>query len=191
MMNTKTLTEEQGSVLLEIARAAIGKRLGEEVAPPQQNDPALDEPGGTFVTLKLNNQLRGCIGNIEPVRSLREAVRENALHAAFQDYRFSPLSRQEFAEVEVSLSILTPASRLFYIDSQDLLSKLRPGVDGVILRHGVRSATFLPQVWEQLPQAEQFLSHLCLKAGLSKDFWREGEVEIHTYRVQSFTENER
>ncbi len=186
----RKLTEKQGSILLKIARAAIGKKLGEALSPPQENDPVLDEAGGTFVTLKIDNRLRGCIGNIEPVRSLRDGVRDNALNAAFEDYRFSPLSREEFDEVEISLSVLTPASRLSYTDSKDLLKKLRPGVDGVILRHGVRSATFLPQVWEQLPETEQFLSHLCQKAGLSKECWKGGEVEVYIYQVQSFTENE-
>ncbi len=187
----KTLTEKQGSILLKTARAAIGKNLGEDLSPPQENDPALDEAGGTFVTLKINNQLRGCIGNIEPVVSLRDGVRENALNAAFQDYRFSPLSREEFDEIEISLSVLTPACRLSYNDSEYLLKNLCPGVDGVILRRGVRSATFLPQVWEQLPDPEQFLSHLCQKAALSKDCWKDGEVEIYTYQVQSFSENQK
>jgi AmmeMemoRadiSam system protein A len=187
----KTLTEKQGSVLLRIARAAIAKRLGLEWELPQTNEAVFTEASGTFVTLKLNDKLRGCIGNIEPVRSLLDGILGNAVNAAFQDYRFSPLSLEEFEEVIVSVSVLGPACKLTYADADDLLAKLRPGVDGVILRHGVRSATFLPQVWEQLTDAEQFLSHLCLKAGLTKEFWRSGEAEISVYQVQSFTEDQR
>lgn len=184
------LTPEHGATLVKIARAVISSRLGESLPEPKADDPALTEKWGTFVTLKLDNQLRGCIGNIEPVSPVVEGVRENSIHAAFNDYRFSPLTPEELPKVVISVSVLTPAKPLGYSDAADLLTRLRPGKDGVVLRHGGKSATFLPQVWQQLATAEQFLRHLCLKAGLAGDFWRQGDVEILTYQVQNFSESE-
>ncbi|HKJ65638.1 MAG TPA: AmmeMemoRadiSam system protein A [Desulfopila sp.] len=187
----ESLTQKQGAELVRLARVAIAARLGMPEEEPMVVDEALQARGGTFVTLKLDNQLRGCIGNIEPVGPIVDSIRDNAVNAAFHDYRFSALTPAEYEKVNISVSVLTPAVALDYQDGDDLAAKLRPGIDGVILRYGRNSATFLPQVWEQLPDARQFLGHLCLKAGLASDFWEGGEADILLYQVQNFPENSR
>lgn len=183
------LTNDQGSKLLKLARAAIDNKLGGDTHVPHIVDPALLANRGTFVTLKLNNQLRGCIGNIDPVKPIRDGISDNAVNAAFGDHRFTPLTDEEFNKVDISISILSKAKKLSYSDGSDLITKLRPHKDGVILRQGGAGATFLPQVWEQLPDVEMFLSHLCSKAGLSANCWKDGDVEILVYQVQSFKED--
>jgi AmmeMemoRadiSam system protein A len=185
------ITKEQGGLLLRLARETIAAKLGRK--PEGQGgiaDPALQAECGTFVTLKIGGQLRGCIGNLEPVGSIVEGIRRNALNAAFHDYRFPELTVQELARVHIDISILTRPQPLAYLDGADLVAKLRPGIDGVILRLGRCSATFLPQVWEQLPQAEEFLGHLCRKAGLSDTAWRDSHPEVETYQVQCFEEGQ-
>jgi len=185
------LNKQQGIALVKLARATIAKQLG--LRPPaaaESDDPVFDERRATFVTLKKNKQLRGCIGNLVPVSSLKKGVCDNALNAAFHDYRFSPLQADEFADIDIDVSVLTLPESLPYTDSEDLKRKLRPHIDGVIIRDGARSATFLPQVWEQLPDVEQFLMHLCHKAGLQPEAWRQGRLEVEVYQTQSFGENE-
>lgn len=182
------LTDKQGHDLLMLAREAISARLGRKIERKLEEDEALHEQRGTFVTLKKAGDLRGCIGNIEPIRSILNGVCENAISAAFHDHRFSPLTVEELGEIHISISILTEARDLQYTDAKDLCRKIRPGIDGVILRFGRASSTFLPQVWEQLPDVEQFLSQLCIKAGVSKECWRREKVEIQVYQVQSFAE---
>ncbi len=184
----KPLTREQGAVLLRIVRTAIARELGQDVDLPSADDSAFAEAGGTFVTLKLNNQLRGCIGNIEPIKSIRQSVLDNALSAAFHDHRFGPLRRHEFDEVEISLSVLGAAKPLLESDPRNRSKALNPGTDGVILRCKGQTATFLPQVWEQLPDSRHFLSNLCVKAGLEPNCWEKKDTEILVYQVQSFTE---
>ncbi len=184
----EVLTDEQGQVLLELARKTLQYKMDEGTAPASPDDPALSVQAATFVTLKIAGQLRGCIGNLEPVGPLWQGIRDNAINAAFNDYRFSPLSPEELSAVHLDISILSQAQPLAYQDPEELPLKLRPGVDGVILRDGRRSATFLPQVWQQLATAEQFLEHLCLKAGLRGDVWRQKKLEIFTYQVQCFEE---
>ncbi|MEK6201130.1 MAG: AmmeMemoRadiSam system protein A [Desulfobulbaceae bacterium] len=183
------LTEEQGGQLLRLARETLAEKLGKKTERSSDGiEPALQAECGTFVTLKIGGQLRGCIGNLEPVGSIYEAVRRNALNAAFQDYRFPQLSAEELARVHIDISILTRPQTLLYCDGADLASRLRPGIDGVILRLGRCRATFLPQVWEQLPLAEEFLSHLCRKAGLSETAWQDSHPEVEIYQVQCFAE---
>jgi uncharacterized protein len=184
------LTVEQGRFLLRVARLTIGKKLGGKEKIPAPADAALQQESGTFVTLKLAGQLRGCIGNLEPAGSIYDGIKKNAINAAFDDYRFSPLTLEELKRVHIDISILTPTSPLFYHDGHDLIRQLRPGIDGVILRHGSAGATFLPQVWEQLPQPEQFLGHLCRKAGLPEKTWHDSHPEILIYQVQCFAEEE-
>jgi AmmeMemoRadiSam system protein A len=184
------LTVEQGALLLQVARMVIGKKLGRKENIPSPEDTALQRRSGTFVTLKLEGQLRGCIGNLEPAGSIADGIQHNAINAAFHDYRFSPLTEEELDRVHIDISILTAATPLAYGDGADLLRKLRPGVDGVILSHGSARATFLPQVWEQLPQPEQFLGHLCRKAGLPEKTWRDSHPEILVYQVQCFAEEQ-
>ena len=125
---------------------------------------------------------------MEGYTPLRKEVRRNALKAAFEDSRFKPLDLEELERVHIEVSVLTPPQPLEYFDTADLLRQLRPGVDGVILRQGISGATFLPQVWEQLPRPEDLLGQLCLKAGLSEKTWQNESLEIETYQVQSFEE---
>jgi hypothetical protein len=187
----QSLNEEQGQKLLKLARQTIAERLGKrsiKVDPDSMTDSVFKEKRGTFVTLTINKQLRGCIGNLDSTDSIVEGIERNAVNAAFRDPRFPPLKAKELDRVDIEVSILTDPQPLEYRDSKDLLSKLRVNVDGVILRKGAYSATFLPQVWEQLPQPEKFLSHLCTKAGLPSDTWEKGHLEILTYQVQYFEE---
>ncbi|MDK9706871.1 MAG: AmmeMemoRadiSam system protein A [Desulforhopalus sp.] len=182
------LTEEQGRSLLALARKTLEHQLTGGEAPPQPTDPALLASAATFVTLKLSGRLRGCIGNLQPVGTLWQGIRDNAINAACHDHRFSPLTAAELAKVHIDISVLSAPEPLEYSDSSDLIRKLSPGIDGVIIRDGRRSATFLPQVWQQLPIPEQFLGHLCQKAGLSERAWRDTKLEVQIYHVQCFAE---
>jgi AmmeMemoRadiSam system protein A len=182
------LTSEQGKTLVALARATLKHRLCGGEKPQIPEDPALMAQAATFVTLNMAGHLRGCIGNLQPVGATWQGICDNALNAALHDPRFSPLRPEEVERIDLHISILSPPQPLVYASAEELLTKLRPGVDGVILREGRRSATFLPQVWEQLPDAEQFLNHLCRKAGLPEGFWRKGTIEVLVYEVQGFHE---
>jgi len=184
----KVLSEEQGKALLQIARQTIAGNLGVTSENDEIQEPLPNTKYGTFVTLKKNGHLRGCIGNLQASESVKEGVKRNALSAAFHDSRFSPLAADEFSEIEIDISVLNQAQVLEYNDAQDLVSKLQPGIDGVILTLGTARATFLPQVWDQLPTVEQFLGHLCRKAGLVESAWQNSSPRIETYQVQCFTE---
>lgn len=191
-MTETYFTDEEGTFLLHLARRTIEEALGEEStdSPPASPTQRLDEPGATFVTLHTRSgALRGCIGSLAARRPLVEDVRSNALAAAFEDPRFPPLKRSELSDIVVEISVLTPAKPLEYQDPQELLEKLRPGVDGVVIERGWHRATFLPQVWEQLPRPEEFLAHLCYKAGLSARAWQEGDLSVSIYEVQKFEED--
>ncbi len=183
------LNDKQGQILLELARKSLEEKMKNGPGIDSPTDPALSVNAATFVTLKINGALRGCIGNLEPVGPLWQGIRNNAINAAFHDHRFSPLTEEELSKVHLDISILSPPHPLEYEDAEDLLSKLRPGIDGVILRDGSRSATFLPQVWQQLTTTEQFLGYLCRKAGLAEEAWKERKLEIDTYQVQCFEED--
>lgn len=183
---------DRGALLTGLARAAIARALGatcgEAPAPPERAD-WLREPGAVFVTLTQDGELRGCIGSLEAHRPLAEDLEENARAAALRDPRFAPLTAAELPRTRVEVSILSPAEPMRFADEQDALRQLRPGVDGVILEYGWHRATFLPQVWEQLPEAWQFVAHLKRKAGLSADFWSD-EVKLFRYTVEKFKEGE-
>jgi len=188
------LTEKQGQALVQLAYNTISKHLGKQPDEELCNtleqslqNPVFSQVAGTFVCLKKNQQLRGCIGNLISENSIAEGVRSNAINAALNDYRFKELTRDELEEIDVEVSVLTPPQKITYSDWHDLVSKLRVGIDGVILRKGAMSATFLPQVWHQLPLVESFLSQLCLKAGLSSEAWKTEPLEIEIYQVQSFS----
>ncbi len=185
------LTEEQGRNLLQIARQTIAAALSNEEEKVFSGDAALDAQYGTFVTLKINGALRGCIGNLVPAGSVLDGVQRNAVNAAFHDSRFPSLTVEELEQVHIDISVLSQPRPLEYRDGADLIRKLRPGTDGVILKHGPAGATFLPQVWDQLPLPETFLAHLCQKAGLSPSAWQESHPEIEIYQVQCFAEEER
>jgi len=188
---SQSLKKHQGQTLVRLARQTIAERLGKKsikVDPDSMEDIIFQNHRGTFVTLTINKQLRGCIGNLDSTESILAGIKRNAINAAFHDPRFPSLKAHELDRVNIEVSILAEPHRLEYRDSKDLLAKLRVNVDGVILRRGSASATFLPQVWEQLPQPEQFLSHLCMKAGLSADDWKKSQLDILTYQVQYFEE---
>ena len=183
------LSVSQGKLLLRIARRTIAKKLGyktSEIIIP--DEPVFQSGRGTFVTLKIDNKLRGCIGNLSSDISVADGVSRNAVNAAFHDSRFPPLRKDELEKTEIEVSILTEPAPLEYKDANELISKLKPGIDGVIIRKGRAGSTFLPQVWEQLPEPVDFLEHLCLKAGLPRDAWQTSRLEVLTYQAQYFDE---
>jgi AmmeMemoRadiSam system protein B/AmmeMemoRadiSam system protein A len=176
-----------GAALISRARNAIASALGlAMVAEPAHAD--LAEPGVTFVTLRRHGELRGCVGGLVAERPLEEDVRRHALAAAFHDSRFEPLAATEFGTTEVEVSLLEPAQPMNASTEADAIATLRPGIDGVILEWRGHRATFLPQVWEQLPQARTFLAALKRKAGLAADFWSH-DVQLSRYRVRKFLEH--
>jgi len=194
--SSKQISNKHGQALVKLARQTILKNLGRKIDMPESDSLSeiltnddLQAQRGTFVTLKIDDRLRGCIGSLSTDEPVAEGVRRNAINAAFHDPRFSPLTVEEVDNVDIEISILTEPQLLEYTDGADLISKLRVDVDGVIVRKGPASATFLPQVWKQLPLPEMFLSQLCLKAGLSADTWRKAGLEVKTYQVQYFEEN--
>ena len=188
------IDEAEGRYLLGLARWVIGRRLGvdkaEPTLPPQSDPNLLEQPRGVFVTLKQQGKLRGCIGSLSAHQPLAAGVRQNALNAAFSDPRFTPLTAAELASLRIEISVLTPLRPLEYDQAADLPTLLRPGRDGVLIEEDDCSATFLPQVWEQLPDPVRFLEHLCLKAGLPADSWCRGGLKVKTYQVQPFAEEE-
>ena len=184
------LSDDERQQLLTLAKRSIheGLQSGRPLAVDlQQVPPRLASPGATFVTLRRDGQLRGCIGTLEASRPLAEDCAQNAFAAAFRDPRFSPVTAREYPELSIHLSVLEPASPMQVTSEADLLAQLRPGQDGLVLSHNGRRATFLPSVWEQLPVPADFLLHLKRKAGLPGDFWsptlqfsRYGVEEFHT-----------
>ena len=180
------LDTERGATLIRLACEAIAERFGAPL-PAAPDEPWLAEPGATFVTLTQNGQLRGCIGSLEARRLLDHDVRENALAAALRDPRFPPLRSDELASTRVEVSLLTAATPLHFVDQEDALRQLRPGVDGVILEYRRHRSTFLPQVWESLAEPRQFLAQLKSKAGLPADFW-DDDIRLSRYRVEKWKE---
>ncbi|MCP3866848.1 MAG: AmmeMemoRadiSam system protein A, partial [Gammaproteobacteria bacterium] len=144
---------------------------------------SLLRPGASFVTLSLQGQLRGCIGHLEATQPLVQDVVENASLAAFSDPRFSPLTPGEFKNIEISLSVLSAPEPLLFDSEADLLGKIRPGIDGLILKEGAFRGTFLPSVWESLPEPIEFLRRLKQKAGLGADYWSDS-LQVLRYTAQ-------
>jgi AmmeMemoRadiSam system protein A len=143
------------------------------------------------VTLTQEGNLRGCIGALQASQSLALDVQEHAVAAAMEDYRFRPVLPEEVARLEIEISRLSPGKELEYSNPNELLSKLRPGVDGVVLRHGIQRATFLPQVWEKVPDPADFLTQLCYKMGAPGDLWKKEHIQVSIYRVEEFKEEKR
>ena len=188
---TDQLTLEEKQTLLRLARQALELGVRGEKLPPLDRDslsPQLRAEGASFVTLTVRGDLRGCVGALEAYQPLVEDVREHAIAAALSDYRFPPVQVSELEGISIEVSRLTAPVRLEYASPEDLVSKLRPGVDGLILRDGNRRATFLPQVWEKLPGADDFLGNLCLKMGVPPDLWRRKHLDVETYQVEEFHE---
>jgi AmmeMemoRadiSam system protein A len=177
-----------GAALIATARGAIDAAFGRPEARVRPHA-ALDRPGATFVTLKQDGELRGCIGSLEAHRLLAIDVRRNALAAAFSDPRFPPLVARELDVTTVEVSLLSPASRVEVADEEDLLARLEPGVDGIVLELGRRRATFLPQVWETLPAPRDFIGALKRKAGMPANFWSP-EMRVSRYTVSKWQQAE-
>jgi AmmeMemoRadiSam system protein A len=181
------MNSRDGRALLDVARDAIreGLHSGRPWLPdPLEYADALRELRATFVTLRRDGDLRGCIGGLEAVRPLVIDVAHHAFAAAFNDPRFPPLEVPEFDALEVRVSILSPPEPVVFASEADLAAKLRPGVDGLILEDGLQRGTFLPAVWENLPQPSDFLRELKRKAGLAPDHWSDA-IRVRRYTVES------
>lgn len=183
------MEEEIKQMLIKLAQGAIYSKLYEEEIIDKkalvQKVPNLTKRAATFVTLNLNGELRGCIGSLIAHKSLIDDLTSNAYNAAFHDPRFSPLTKEEFENIDIEVSILSEALEVRYKNFQDLESKVNKGIDGVIIRQDQKQATFLPQVWEQLPNFEDFLSHLFHKAGITD---LDTPIEVFVYQVEKITE---
>ncbi len=186
------LSNDERRYLLDLARRTISQAVTGQPAEKTQ-DPViphnLQQNGASFVTLTIAGELRGCIGTLEAFQPLYRDVADHARQAALEDYRFSPVTEAELPLIEIEISHLTSPLPLQYNNSADLPGLLRPNVDGVILKDRSRRATFLPQVWAQLPDPQMFLSHLCQKMGAQPDLWRRKVLEISIYHVEEFREN--
>ncbi|MBN2016475.1 AmmeMemoRadiSam system protein A [Candidatus Dojkabacteria bacterium] len=185
------LPKKEQEYLLNLSRKALEKifETGKGLVVKDSDIPEnLRQNRATFVTLTINGKLRGCIGKIYPVQEIYKDVVENTYSAAFDDPRFAQLTKEEFKKVKIEISILDKPKLLKYKNPDNLITKLRKEKPGVILRQNLYSATFLPQVWDELKTPQEFLSHLCLKAGLGINDWQKGNLEIETYNVLKFSE---
>ncbi len=177
------INSDEKKTLLDLARSSI---CGVACDPGKIPD-TLKEPCGVFVTLTKQGELRGCIGYVEPIAPMYKAVIECAKSAAYRDFRFIPVLEDEISSLNIEISILSKPKLLAYTSPDDLLKKLNKNF-GVIIKKGSHGATFLPQVREELSDQKEFLSHLCLKAGLDSDAWKQGDLEVSTYTVEKFSE---
>ncbi len=186
------LSEEEKAFLLSLARKAIEhyfkfqKKL--ELKPQEIPSPRLVEKGACFVTLRVGRELRGCIGSLEAHRPLFKDVIDNALGAAFGDPRFYPLSPEELKKTKISISFLTPPAEVAVEMPEEILDRLVPQKHGLIIQRGVARATFLPAVWDEIPDKLEFLQHLSMKAGLGPDGWKEKGTRFFIYEAEEFSE---
>lgn len=181
------MSDALGPTLLTLARNAIAARFGQAAQNVAVDLPELAKMGATFVTLTQQGQLRGCIGSLEAWRPLAQDVQENACAAAFRDPRFSPLRADELPHTRVEVSLLTPPEPMQFSSEADALAQLCPNVDGVIFTASGRRSTFLPQVWEQLPEPREFMARLKQKAGLAASYWGP-DVRLERYTVHKWKE---
>jgi AmmeMemoRadiSam system protein A len=179
-------TAERGLLLLKIARESVAEALG-LCAAGSYDDPWLREAGACFVTLMRRGDLRGCVGSVRAFRGLYDDVWSNARASAFHDSRFPPVGRHELPEISVEISLLSAPEPLGHENEEEALRLLHPGVDGVIFEYAEYRSTFLPQVWEQLPEPRDFLLHLKRKAGLSPSFWSP-DISLQRYTVRKWAE---
>jgi AmmeMemoRadiSam system protein A len=181
-----SLNKENQKRLLNLAKRSIqhGLQTGQSLQLDLADYPdELTDKRATFVTLQIHDQLRGCIGMLEAIRPLVVDISENAFSAAFKDPRFPPLSRKEYDLLDIHISLLTPPELVFFESEQDLISQLRPHIDGLILEEGFRRGTFLPSVWEQLPKPDIYLRYLKQKAGLTPDYWSD-TIKVYRYQTE-------
>jgi AmmeMemoRadiSam system protein A len=176
-----------GCALLTLARSAIAEKLGLSRLEAL-NHASLEQTSATFVTLKQAGQLRGCVGSLQRRRPLRDDVQANAIAAAFRDPRFAPLEASELPKTSLEVSLLSPEERIEADSEEQLITQLRPGIDGVILEYGHHRATLLPQVWQQLNDGRDFIAALKVKAGLAEDFWS-ANVIVSRYAVVTWRDS--
>jgi len=186
------MSEEDKEFLLNLARQSIKYFLeNNEILKIDEDglpSPALKEKRATFVTLTIDENLRGCIGRLKAIKPLYQDVIENAVNSAFYDRRFRLLAPEELMKVKIEISVLTPPQKLSYQTPKELLQKLESSRDGVIIEKDFHLATYLPQVWIELPSKEEFLTSLCLKAGLKPDEWKNNALDVKIYRVEHLEE---
>lgn len=190
-MEIHDLNDEEKKYLLKVARRALEEQFGikspHELPPPSES---LLQPAATFVTLTIQGELRGCVGALEAYQPLIEDVKEHAIAAAFQDFRFPPLTKEELPLIEIEISVLTKPQQIDYNQPLDLPSLLKPYKDGVVLSWRGRRATFLPQVWHKISDPREFLDHLCMKMGTDPHLWRREVLSVSIYHVIEFRERE-
>ncbi len=180
-----------GTELLRLARGSVEYGLIHQQPLPIQYDqlhPALSEPAATFTTLRNDGKLRGCCGSLEAKHPLAKDVSRSAFHAAYCDARFKPVGAAELEDIRLEVSVLSPLEAIAVTDEADLLEQLRPGTDGLVIVEGLRRATFLPKVWESLPEPGRFLAQLKAKCGLPRDHWSE-QLEFLRYRTTTYAES--
>jgi AmmeMemoRadiSam system protein A len=185
------LTPQDRETLLKLARETIASQARGQRMPNIDLDAVSEDlrrEAACFVTLTKHEQLRGCIGSLEARQPLALDVRDNAIGAAFRDPRFPPVDAEELDDLHVEISVLSHPEPLSYDGPQDLIAKLHPGIDGVVIERGWNRATFLPQVWEKIPSPHEFLQHLCLKAYLPADAYKHPGLDVYTYQVEMFEE---
>ncbi len=189
----QTLSDADKTILLREARDSITNAVSGLSNPSldlTQYSELVAAPGASFVTLtiKSNGQLRGCIGTLEAYQPLIEDVREHAIAAALDDYRFNPVRISEIAGLMIEISRLTKPEKVLYDTPEALRDKIRPGIDGVVIRDGMRRATFLPQVWDQIPDFDVFMTQLCYKMGAAGNTWKHKLLTVEIYQVEEFHE---
>lgn len=185
------LSAEDKKRLLIFSRKTIESiALKGRFPEPDEDLKKLSEKRGVFVTLSINKRLRGCIGNIFPEKELYAAIMENSKNSAYHDPRFNPLKPHEINDIEIEISILTPPEKIEYLDIKELKKKITPFEDGVILTFGMRKSTFLPQVWDELTDFDDFMSHLSIKAGLDQNAWKKLNPVVEVYRADHFSESD-
>jgi hypothetical protein len=182
------LSEEDGKFLLKVARGTIEKFVNNEVAEkPKEYPESLNAELGVFCTINKKGKLRGCIGLPYPVMSLINAI-ISAACSVCEDPRFKKLSKNELGDIKIEISVLTEPKLVEVEKQDDYLKKIEPGKHGLILQYGPYSGLFLPQVWEEIPDKEEFLDNLCLKAGITQGMWKEKGVKLYSFEAQIFEE---
>lgn len=192
-MNEEKLSAQDRTILLGLARRSICLAVEKKPFPDLimgDYSPALQMDGASFVTLTEAGELRGCIGTLEPYQPLVQDVCEHAVAAAIHDFRFPALQAYEIPLIRIEISRLTIPQPITYSSPVELPRLIRPGIDGVTLNDGIRRATFLPQVWEKIPDPYDFLKHLCHKMGASPDLWQKKVLNVSVYQVEEFHEEE-